>query len=59
MLVVHGSDDPVISVHAAEANARAVPGAQLLVLEGAGHELAEADLPAIADAVLRLADGAR
>lgn len=59
VLVVHGSEDPVISVHAAEATARAVPGAELLVLEGAGHELAEADLPAIAGAVLRLADGAR
>lgn len=59
VLVVHGSDDPVISVHAAEATALAVPGVQLLVLEGAGHELAEADLPAIAGAVLRLADRAR
>lgn len=55
VLVVHGSDDPVISVHAAEATARVVPGAELLVLDGAGHELAEADLPRIAEAVLRLA----
>ncbi len=55
VLVVHGSDDPVISVHAAKATVAAVPGAELLVLEGAGHELAEPDLPAIAAAVLGLA----
>ena len=56
VLVVHGSDDPVISVKAAETTARVVPGAELLVLEGAGHELAEVDLPRIAEAVLRHAN---
>jgi len=57
VLVVHGSEDPVISVRAASATATAVPGARLLVLPGTGHELLEGDVPGIAEAVLGLADG--
>ncbi|MGV3491350.1 MAG: alpha/beta fold hydrolase [Devosia sp.] len=57
VLVIHGGDDPVISVRAAEASAAAIEGAELLVLEGVGHELVAADVPVIAEAVLRLAAG--
>jgi len=54
LLLVHGSEDPVISIHAAEATVTAVPGAGLLVLEGTGHELLDADVPRIVEAVHRL-----
>ncbi|MGM0452702.1 MAG: alpha/beta fold hydrolase [Thermodesulfobacteriota bacterium] len=37
-LVVHGSDDPLMPVAAAEDTAAAIPGADLLVIEGMGHD---------------------
>ena len=54
-LVIHGSDDPLISVDAARAMAEAVPGAELLVIEGMGHTVNEcpAAWPGILDAVAR------
>lgn len=56
-LIVHGTEDPVIPVAAARASAEAIPGAQLLLLEGRGHELLDLDVPTLADAILRLAAG--
>jgi pimeloyl-ACP methyl ester carboxylesterase len=41
-LVVHGSDDPLIPLSAGRATARAIPGAELWVIEGLGHHLPEA-----------------
>ena len=38
-LVVHGSDDPFFPLPHGEALAAAIPGAALLVLPGAGHEV--------------------
>jgi pimeloyl-ACP methyl ester carboxylesterase len=38
-LVVHGSDDPLFPLPHGEALAREIPAAQLLVVEGLGHEL--------------------
>lgn len=40
-LVLHGTEDPLFPVGHAEAMAREVPGARLVLLEGAGHELPE------------------
>ncbi len=57
-LVIHGTEDPVISPNAARTSAAAIAGARLLLLEGRGHELAAPDLDHIADAILALA-GAR
>jgi pimeloyl-ACP methyl ester carboxylesterase len=57
LLMIHGSDDPVISVRATDAMRAAVPLARLLVLEGVGHELVEPDVPRIAEAILELAQG--
>jgi pimeloyl-ACP methyl ester carboxylesterase len=37
-LVIHGSEDPLIPVAAAHATATAIPGAELLVIEGMGHD---------------------
>ena len=37
-LVIHGTVDPMLSLDHAEAFIREIPGAQLLTLEGVGHE---------------------
>ena len=55
VLMVHGSEDPIISVSAAHASAVIIEGAQLLLLEGQGHELLDADVPPITEAILMLA----
>lgn len=38
-LVIHGTDDPLVSVEGGNATAKAVPGAQLMLIEGMGHDL--------------------
>jgi pimeloyl-ACP methyl ester carboxylesterase len=55
VLIVHGSEDPIIPASAAHTSAAIIKGAQLLLLEGRGHELLDADLPLIAEAILMLA----
>lgn len=52
LLVIHGTDDPVIPIGHGHALRQAVPGTRLLALEGAGHELHASDWPVIAEAVL-------
>jgi len=52
-LVIHGTHDPVLPFSKGEALAAAIPGARLLPLEGAGHELHRSDWPVIVDAVAR------
>lgn len=51
-LVIHGADDPLIGVSGAEATANAIPGAELLVLPGMGHDLPEALWGTIIDAAV-------
>lgn len=50
-LVVHGAGDPLVMPTGGEATAKAVPGAELLVVEGMGHDLPEPLWPQIVDAV--------
>jgi pimeloyl-ACP methyl ester carboxylesterase len=38
-LVVHGADDPLIGVSGGRATARAIPGAELAIFDGMGHDL--------------------
>ena len=38
-VVIHGTDDPLIDVSGGEATAAAIPGAELLLIEGMGHDL--------------------
>lgn len=38
-LVVHGTDDPLVPVEGGKDTARAIPGAQLMLIEGMGHDL--------------------
>jgi pimeloyl-ACP methyl ester carboxylesterase len=51
-LVVHGTEDPIFPVGHGEALAREIPGAELLVLEGAGHELPRRDWDVVVSAIL-------
>ncbi|MCP3140852.1 alpha/beta fold hydrolase [Pyxidicoccus xibeiensis] len=51
LLVIHGALDPVVPYVHGVALARAVPGARLVTLEDAGHELHEADWPTLAGAI--------
>jgi pimeloyl-ACP methyl ester carboxylesterase len=50
-LVIHGADDPLVSVEGGRATARAVPDAKLLLLERMGHTLPRALWPTIVDAI--------
>jgi len=54
-LIVHGSDDPLISLDAAAAMAEVTPRAELLVVDGMGHAVNEcpAAWPPILDAFTR------
>ena len=38
-LVVHGAADPLVTLPGGEATAAAVPGAELWVIDGMGHDL--------------------
>jgi pimeloyl-ACP methyl ester carboxylesterase len=50
-LVIHGELDPLIPVAAGRATAAAIEGAELLVLEGMGHDLPRTMWPRIVDAI--------
>jgi pimeloyl-ACP methyl ester carboxylesterase len=52
-LVIHGRDDPLVPLRAGRATARAISGAQLLVIDGMGHDLPREAWPQIADAIDR------
>ena len=51
-LVVHGEDDPLVQVAGGLATADAVPGAELLLLPGMGHDFPRELWPTIVDAVV-------
>jgi pimeloyl-ACP methyl ester carboxylesterase len=53
-LVVHGAEDPLVQVSGGQATAAAVPGAELVVIEGMGHDLPQALHPEIADHIADL-----
>jgi pimeloyl-ACP methyl ester carboxylesterase len=50
-LVVHGSADPLVAPSGGRATARAIPGAELLMIEGMGHDLPRAVWPRLIDAI--------
>jgi pimeloyl-ACP methyl ester carboxylesterase len=49
-LVIHGANDPLVSVSGGKATAAAIPGAELKVIPGMGHDLPGALWPTIVDA---------
>ncbi|HXT05522.1 MAG TPA: alpha/beta hydrolase [Roseiarcus sp.] len=50
-LVIHGADDPLVSVEGGKATARAIPGAKLMLLDRMGHTLPRALWPALVEAI--------
>jgi pimeloyl-ACP methyl ester carboxylesterase len=50
-VVIHGADDPLISVSGGEATAAAIPGAELVVIDGMGHDMPPAHWDRIAAAL--------
>jgi pimeloyl-ACP methyl ester carboxylesterase len=57
-LVVHGLADKMVHVSGGRATAAAVPGAELLLVDGMGHDLPPALFTTFADAIRRTADRA-
>jgi pimeloyl-ACP methyl ester carboxylesterase len=57
-LVIHGSDDALVNVSGGRATAAAVPGAELLVVDGMGHDLPREVWPEIIDRISALIDRA-
>jgi pimeloyl-ACP methyl ester carboxylesterase len=50
-LVLHGREDALVPLAHGEATAQAVPGARLVVLDGMGHDLPPAQMPAMVSAI--------
>lgn len=53
-LVIHGADDQLVPLAGGRATAAAIPGAELMVLPGMGHDLPRPLWPEIVDAITRL-----
>jgi pimeloyl-ACP methyl ester carboxylesterase len=58
-LVIHGKNDPLVTVEGGIDTARALPGADLLVLAGMGHDLPPPLWPRIIDAIAAVTSRAR
>jgi pimeloyl-ACP methyl ester carboxylesterase len=50
-LVIHGSEDPLFPVEQGKATVDAVPGAEILIIEGMGHWFPSAVWPLLVDAI--------
>jgi pimeloyl-ACP methyl ester carboxylesterase len=58
VLVIHGTDDPIISVNAARKTAELLPASKLVILDGVGHEISGRDVPTIARHIIAHCDNA-
>lgn len=56
-LVLHGAQDPLVDVSGARATAEALPNAELVVIDGMGHDLPRGLWAEIAGRIADLADG--
>lgn len=57
-LVIHGLADKMVHVSGGRATAAAIPGAELLVIDGMGHDMPPALFDTFAEAIRRTADRA-
>ena len=53
-LVIHGAEDPVIALSGGQATAEAIPGAELVVIDGMGHNLPRPLWPTVAGRIAAL-----
>ncbi len=51
-VVIHGAADPLVPISGGRATAEAIPGADLVVIEGMGHDLPRGAWPRIVDAIV-------
>jgi pimeloyl-ACP methyl ester carboxylesterase len=56
--IVHGAADKMVHVSGGRATARAIPGAELLVIEGMGHDMPSELFETLTDIIRRTADRA-
>ena len=49
--MIHGTADPLVQPSGGERTAEVIPGAELLVVEGMGHDLPRPLWPQIIDAI--------
>jgi pimeloyl-ACP methyl ester carboxylesterase len=56
VLVIHGADDPLVRVSGGRATAAAIPGAELVELDGMGHDLPRALWPLITDRIVAMVE---
>jgi pimeloyl-ACP methyl ester carboxylesterase len=57
-LVIHGAADPLVPLAGGRDTAEAIPGAELLVIEGMGHDLPPEVWPRVVEAIASLTDRA-
>lgn len=50
-LVIHGADDPLVPVNGGRDTAESIPGAELLIIEGMGHDMPKVIWPRLVDAI--------
>jgi pimeloyl-ACP methyl ester carboxylesterase len=50
-LVIHGSEDPLVPLEAGKDTNESIPGAELLVIDGMGHDLPRELWPRLVDAI--------
>jgi pimeloyl-ACP methyl ester carboxylesterase len=51
-LVIHGNDDPLIIVDCGIATSKAIPGSELLLIDGVGHSSPPETWPQVVDAIV-------
>ena len=51
--MIHGDADPLVPLAGGRDTAESIPGAELLVIEGMGHDLPPAAWPRIVGAIAR------
>jgi pimeloyl-ACP methyl ester carboxylesterase len=57
-LVIHGSDDPLVPVAAGRDTAAHIPGAQLNIIPGMGHDFPAEVMPKLADDIIQHCEAA-
>src|SRR5262249_45532612 len=57
-VVIHGTADKLVRPSGGRATARAIPGAELVLIKGMGHDLPEGAWPQVIGAIVRNARGA-
>ena len=55
-LVVHGTEDPILAYPHGLALAETIPGAELMTLQGAGHEMPDCHLEEMVERMVRVQD---